>query len=548
MTPRWILVLVCVAAAALAMSCATEQRDEDGDDGGFPAIDVTWSPCSLEEDANDGLAECGVAQVPLFWEGDERTIEVAAKRWKADGESAGQLWLLQGGPGASGMMTFAWLMKILRGVVPEFDLYTIDHRGTGYSSRLVCPEQESEDSDGEAYLTMDEIDDCIAYLGETYGDALDGYSTTQAAHDLAGFIVATREAGKPVFVWGGSYGTYLGQRYLLLHPDQADGAILDSIHAASKPAIQASEWRNENGKALLARCDEDPFCAAKLPDSWSVLEDLYAKLETGHCPQLGIDHTTLAYLLGWLAWYSPLNAAVPAVIHRLDRCDPADMDAIVYMWNHVFGGTGDLLGITGGWWSQVLNLQIGYSDLYWGPGFEGVDLDAYFDRLLDEVLVGDIQTRAGYELYLKWPRYDEPRARELPATRIPVLMLQGALDGATPLVQAEELGAALAGPHQSFLVFPNSAHGVGNDSWVSEDSSVTTCGMAILKNFLRDPEADLDVSCIEETIPPDFAGTPALADYLFGTTDLWENAETRASVPGRPVHPIRVPHDRLPRL
>lgn len=508
-------------------------------------IQVTWSPCSLEEGAEDGLAECGTAQIPLFWEADDgRTLTVGVKRWLAGRTGSAQLWLIQGGPGASGTMTFAPFMQVLREAMPDVDLYTIDHRGVGSSSHLTCPNQEAEESEGGAYIYTSEWNDCIDWLEENLGDTLQAYSTTNAAHDLAAFIEATREEGKPVFVWGGSYGTYLTQRYLLLHPDQADGAILDSIHSINIPAIEFSLWRNENGKALLQRCSDDPVCMEQFGISaWRTLNDLYRKFELGHCSDLQVDKYLTSYLLGWLAWYSPYNAAVPALIYRLDRCTYADMLAVVYMWDNLFNGTGDLLGITGGWWSQVLNANIAFSDSYWSDEYDDVDMEAYFTELMDEVLIGDISTMEGYEFYRRWPRYDEPRANELPATDIPVLMLQGALDGSTPLGQADILGQTLVGGHQHYLVFPNSAHGVINDSWVSEYFETTTCGLTILADFIEDPTMSLDVSCIDETLPVDFAGVPGLAAYIFGTADLWENSAVKGATPpkGSSIRPLSKP-------
>lgn len=540
-----------ILLAAVLVSCAGDNGDDDDSDDAdddTDALVIDWVPCSLAEDAGDDLAECGKAQVPLFWENDDgRTIEVAAKRWlsTAKAESGGQLWLIQGGPGGSGMMTFEPLMRELREIVPEFDLYTIDHRGVGYSSPLSCPVQEAEDSDGGAYIYDVEWDTCLEWLDENVGDAFDGYSTRNAAHDLSAFIDATREQDKSVFVWGGSYGTYLTQRYLLLHPDQADGAIVDSIHAVSVPSLKFADAYNENGKRLLQLCADDTDCASKFDaDPWDVLAELHEKIEGGHCADLGVDRYTLSYLLGWLAWYSPINAAVPAFIYRLDRCDYEDMLAIVYMWDNVFNGSGDLLDLTSGWYSQVLGAHVGMSDQYWGPEFDGLDIEQYVEETSDNVLVGMWNSMFEYELYQKWPRYDEPQARQLPATDVPVLMLQGDLDGSTPLEVALPLKDVLNGPNQTWAQFPYSAHGVLSDSWVSEDESVPTCGMAMLAEFLRDPETPPNLSCIDDTLPPPFEGYPAFAQYLFGTDDLWENAPVKS---GRraPIRPV-VPAWRIP--
>jgi len=277
--------------------------------------------------------------------------------------------------------------------------------------------------------------------------------------------------------------------------------------------------------------------------AWRTLSELYRKFVFGHCSTLGVDKYLTSYLLGWLAWYSPYNAAVPALIYRLDRCSYDDMLAVVYMWDNLFNGTGDILGLTGGWWSQVLNANIAFSDSYWSDEYDDVDMEAYFADLMDEVMIGDISTMEGYEFYTRWPRYDEPRANELPATDIPVLMMQGALDGSTPLAQADILGQTLTGEHQHYLVFPNSAHGVANDSWVSEYFEETTCGLSILADFIEDPTMEIDVSCIDETLPVEFSGVPGLAEYVFGTENLWENnaGERLTPTDGSSIRPLNRP-------
>jgi pimeloyl-ACP methyl ester carboxylesterase len=512
--------------------------DKEGDGDG-DALAVDWQPCPLVAGEDSDLAECAHVELPLFWEeGDPRTLSIGAKRYRAEGPAKAQLWLLQGGPGASGVRTFGPFMKELRAVLPEVDLYTLDHRGVGESNHLSCPEQEAEDSEGGAYILEAEWDDCLAYIDEQIGDGFDAYSTRNAAHDLAGYIDRTREEGVPVFVWGGSYGTYIGQRYLLLHPDQADGVILDSIHAVSVPGLGFEHYRNIAGHNLFDVCAADEICSQKLgEDPWQKLADLYVKIEDGHCSQLNADRYTLSYLLGWLTWYRPYNIAAPAMVYRIDRCDYKDMLAVVYMYNNLFNGTGDLLGLTGEWFSQVLSAQIGYSDQFWGDEFEEVDLPAYFEELRNEVMVGAIESEFAYNLYKKWPRYDEPQANTLPQTSIPVLMLQGKLDGSTPEEQAIHLTETLNGANQHYVIFPYSAHGVLSDSWMPGYTEVPTCGMQLLAQFINDPTADLDESCVDDAIGPDFASWPDLSRAIFGETDLWENAPGPMKT-GQAVQPI----------
>ena len=58
---------------------------------------------------------------------------------------------------------------------------------------------------------------------------------------------------------------------------------------------------------------------------------------------------------------------------------------------------------------------------------------------------------------------------------------------------------------------------------MSYDDDAENCGFAVLLEFLRDSRADLDTSCIGETVPPQFEGHARMAFEFFGTDDLWEN-------------------------
>ena len=83
---------------------ACHDSDVADPDAGTPAttqpydlsvIDVTWEPCSLEDGADDGLAECAKVQMPLRWGVDDgQTFTTAAKRVVDPPPPSGQLWLL----------------------------------------------------------------------------------------------------------------------------------------------------------------------------------------------------------------------------------------------------------------------------------------------------------------------------------------------------------------------------------------------------------------------------------------------------------------------
>ena len=89
-------------------------------------------------------------------------------------------------------------------------------------------------------------------------------------------------------------------------------------------------------------------------------------------------------------------------------------------------------------------------------------------------------------------------------TDIPMLMLQGRLDPATAYVNAVRTGEHYTGEHQHFIVFDQASHSVINGTPVSEDTTVNHCGLQLVLDFLRDPLAELDTSCVDAMKLPAF--------------------------------------------
>jgi pimeloyl-ACP methyl ester carboxylesterase len=545
--PKIALPILSLLAATLAACGGGSDADDTGadagaDGGGFgPAslddVDVTWTPCPLyegAEGADGGLAECATVEMPLFWDADDgRTFQVRAKRLLAPGESTGQLWLLHGGPGASGVIDFPPWMEQIAAAHPALDVYTLDPRGTGYSEYASCPNEEAATSAGGAELLPSEAPACAEHLESQLGDRLSVMGTTSAAMDLAALIHHTREDGKRVLVWGGSGGTFWANRYLLMYPDGADGVILEGIEPADGSLVFQDEYSSEINEEILSRCADDAVCGVKLPDPTAELTALYGELDAGHCP-IGVDSLLLAQLLDYLVYYHPFNAFVPSIVYRLERCDSGDIDAIVHLFNALFPTeTGESLPS----FSSVLFYNETCSEIWDHSSF--ADNGALVDYL-DGVYMDDlVPTEKGYarnEICQAWPKYEDARDDLFAATDVPLLMLEGELDPATPHAFATELEALYTGPHQTFVTMPSSGHNVNGGA----PTATGDCGAELFDAFLEDPTAPLDTSCVGERLPLDFEGGYGYAPYLYGTADCFENVSAKARGALPPVLRLRL--------
>lgn len=511
---------------ATSPSTSDDGDTDTVDPEGFPfeSIKVVWEPCSFEAGADDGQGECAVTQMPLYWEKpDGRTLPVAVKRRLGDGTSNAKLWFLHGGPGASGTEDLPRMMERYQALDPGLDVYTIDHRGVGLSGRLGCPDQESPGSaEGEAIVSW-EWEECIEHLVETYGEDLAAYSTSQSAIDVAAYIHATAEPGKKVFVWGGSYGSYLLHRYLLIFPDGADGAVLEGIAPPDASFIYYEESFDKVGEALLEVCGADVFCSEMLgPDPLARARDILAGLEDGACASLGQYSYYATVLPYYLLYYFPYHDAVPAYLYRMERCGGDDVRAFYNLLSALFGREGIFTRESPGQ-STVLHHNIVYSEMYEHPDWPTEEsLYDYFEQVGENSLFSMGQGASLYEEYLAWPKYEDARWDDRWAvTQTPMLMLQGMLDPATPYEKAKRLEEHFDGEHQYFAAFPTAAHNVASGTPVSRDEGAVECGAQLFSAFLKDPE-NLDMSCMAEVLPNNFLGDLELAQTLFGTDDLWD--------------------------
>jgi pimeloyl-ACP methyl ester carboxylesterase len=447
-------------------------------------------------------------------------LTVRVKRVKAtQGPARGQLWLLNGGPGAASG-EFEPVMLDLATRDPGLDLYTTDFRGTGDSTRLTCPQDNN--------LTPDNLDSCLAKIGSFAGD-LSPFTTSEGARDVASLVASTREAGQTAVVFGFSYGTFWLHRLLQIYPTLLDGAILDSTATPqadfSTYAVDSSEVAQE----FFGRCAADATCAAKLgPDPWAKVQELFAIPDKDFC-KAGGDRATWTTSLARLLQKAAFRPLVPALVYRLLRCSPDDKKAITSLVKKLQVMATEPVKAN----TPLLYDHVVFSDLWTATPQTAEEYDARDAKLL--IALGG--TGDQQRLWDVWPRtpHDE-FAGQTAQTTIPLLLLQGGLDPQTPRKYVDAFSAAFSAPGQHYVVFPDSPHGVAFQTPKASDPT-RTCGMDLVLQFAGSPAAALDLSCQSDLAPIDFSDQPAFAQSLLGQPSIWE-------ANGPPPAPLPAP--RLP--
>ncbi len=506
-------------------------------------------PCPANFEALD---ECSALRVPLDWEAPEgETISVFFGKKSAKGQAKAQLWLLQGGPGGSAeVFTGAGSdVDLLHDALPDVDVYVIEHRGVGESTRLGCDAQEADGSEAGPDLSEGELPDCLATLRAEWGEGLRHFSSTAAAFDLGAATDATRAPGQQLFIYGVSYGTYWAIQYLKARPSDASGVILDSV------ATPGAQFFTDFGlqydpvlERLASLCAADATCREKMGDDpFGAARAILARIEAGGCLDDVAPPGVVRSLLAQVLQIGGFDGLVFPLLYRLDRCDDADRDALDAFFSLLLGGPeGASLGP--GPDSEALRENIGFSELWSASPTR----DEY-DALCAEAL---ICTPGDFERFEIWPRYTPPAdIHELPSTAVPVLALNGDLDPQTPIEKAERVEAMLRGPTQTFVRVPFSTHFVMGNSPVKTPGA-PPCGFQLVTNFVGAPDAPPDLGCLDDVVPPPFDFPAEVAERLFDTPDVWENdpaerrapRERRADLSRVPVRPRPELAARLRRL
>ncbi|MEO6419344.1 MAG: hypothetical protein ABIP39_08070 [Polyangiaceae bacterium] len=478
---------------------------------------VTWSACALTTESADMSAECASVDVPLDWSVPfGPTISVFVKRLHAtsaqgsvrpraavSSPASGVIWLLGENPGSSGVELEPLALELLE-KNPRIDVYVPDPRGTGRSTKLECPQEESARSPGGIAITSSEWVGCLASLQTQWGSGLGAFSTTQSAYDLSALSAVTKNTGQSVFFYGHGYGSYLTARVLAVSAYKPTGVIMDS---ACLPGAcyfsQEDAWYTDAGKALLGACAEDAFCRSKLgADPWSQVGAALDALDAGSCTALGdhgIDRMKLRVLFASYLGDAEKRALIPAIAYRILRCDDGDVRALTKFATDRDGP--ERIPAAQRYRSQALAAHVIFSELSETAHLGLLDPAAYFDPS-DRVVAGDLEDT--------WPRYVELLAQSWPAGEVPTLVLASTLDPASSLrpdlLQHHWPGAQV-------VRIPGSTGGVAGEA----------CGLSVLSNFLALKGGAASTPCVSELNAASFSGSPALAESMFGTQDLWEN-------------------------
>ncbi|KAL0478811.1 tripeptidyl aminopeptidase [Acrasis kona] len=449
------------------------------------------------------------------------------------------LWFLQDGPGVSSTSFESTLDNLKQRFGDQFDFYYVEHRGVGRSKRLSCsgPQAETVGSDGGVAITLKEFPACADALTIEVGANPDRYSSESAARDLKSIIQTVKQqTNQKQFVYGFSYGTLLAARLMQLENADAvvDGLILDTVFSSSSsdsdPTLrttmdQIDSRYEQAGRDFLLRCNETELCRTKITsDPYSYAQTVVAKIANGTCGAItdkyNMTASELRSILNTFLKDASLREVIPAVLYRLNRCDPdLDVLSIQKMLDYTRARNQAQEFIPDD--SPMLLHHISLSELWSIPAPSVPYLEDQYN--ITAFSSGSAISIAQVRSITNWTTYTPSQAvfNKPLKTSKNVLLLNGGLDAR--LAYAQQVKSNI-GDNSRLLVFDNSTGSILLSTVTNDPNEGLTCGAQIMMDFLLNNQdlANVKTACMSNLRPLGFSGNKDLNLELFGTEDAFE--------------------------
>ncbi|KAI9905179.1 hypothetical protein PsorP6_013919 [Peronosclerospora sorghi] len=445
------------------------------------------------------------------------------------------------------------LYQKLKGAV---NVYTMDHRGTGRSSRLDCVAAQATTT-GAPDFSASEALSCAQDLQFQYDD-FSSFSVTTAATDLATLISKVTNRA-PTIVYGVSYGTVLVERLIHLAPSEVTGYVLDSVATSSGAPAGKFEYvstydidLNEMGEAFLALCEKDEGCNKHFQSRQlnETIQDLLTRLDkepTSACASIitqvnstsldGRPSSALRFLLGTLLKVSFTRSYIPPIAYHVNV-----LKHFVDVYNEYLINKHSQ---DDAYTSEVLLCLITFSELWEQPAPSKTEMEARIaaTKFTDEgaayranpiYCVFSKEQSSSCQAYGLANYTGNPiiyardqywnKSATIP-TQASVLLLSGKLDPLTKYEYAEYLLESLKGDNKELITFEYATHGITTSTNMIADNPLSeTCGTRLLVSYVDNGGnlARLDKSCVNAMPPFSLAIPPEGLPEAMGTDEAYD--------------------------
>ena len=479
-------------------------------------FEPTWTdaPCPFPSSADydPERVDCGYVLVPENRRNpDSRLIRLSISRVHSteDSPPIGATVFLNGGPG-NPIVDAAprWSRAETpwdKAIIPLSDLILLDQRGVGHSEGFFCRGFRTNPMDA----SVSDPERRIAELASRFRRCLDegarrgvdiaAYTTWDNAMDVRDIRRALSLQQWNVF--GGSYGTELGQMVLRIDPGGVRAAVFDSV--VSPPPMSWGGMALGMRSALTAlneACVEHGACADRYGDLAELAENAVERYrdnplvlsdlppEVTPSGQIVVDHRLIASGFFSALYSRQLYAAAPALIEAVAARDEVALRATATILAQPpslkFGsGMGVVAACTGfGPVPSEQEAMIRNTEPFW---FEALESGSSYNDACEPL---DLLQPDPVHTFLE--------------SDTPVLLAAGAVDPITPPAYAEYVQTGL--PNSFLVEVPYTGH----------FATSPACAAGIMADFLRSPTQSPDQSCLDDMAVIDFVtdykATPAV--------------------------------------
>lgn len=390
------------------------------------------------------------------------------------------VFVLAGGPGEAGSDVVVLLDSAFKRIRATRDIVFIDQRGTGLSGKLRCDGEQIDDANTDSALG-EAVGKCVKSLKYP----LAAFTTANAAADIEQVRLALGY-GK-VNIFGGSYGTRLGQQYARSYPGSVRTLILDGVAAPDQVIPAGAQDAQLALEGVFKRCAGDKACAQAYPQLRKEFETLLARVDAG-AVKLDFAHPRTMKRM-----QLPLtNLRFVSVVHST-LYSAQESTRLPYIIHNAYEGN----------WGPFLARAYISSDFtpessLSMPLYLAVVCAEDMPRLSEEARIADEKgsflrghaARIGAICpLLKVPAVPVQAATPI---AVPTLLLSGEQDPVTPPRRAQSAAKAMS--KAQLLMVANAGHGV----------SRLGCMPRLMRDFLDKPEQPVDQACLREIAPAPF--------------------------------------------
>ena len=453
--------------------------------------------------------ECGFLVVPQDRadpDGRQVRIHVAIFRSDSADPAPDPVIYLEGGPGGEATSVLSLVFEErFAPFLEDRDLIVFDQRGTGSSEPSLKCEPYRE-------LGLDLLDDLLEpkdslareydVLAACRDDFLDDgvdlshYNSAAIAADVADLRTAL---GIDAWnLYGISYGTRLGLTIMRDHPTGVRSVILDSVYPPEVDGVANLPANADRAfEELFAGCADDQACASAFGDvegrfravveaaDANPIEVDVVDFFTGETYNALLDGGDLVGVFFQGLYSESIIPELPQLLSKIEAGDYRDLGNLV----SVFVANGQFFSV--GMHASVQCFEeIPYSDA------DATAAAAEEFPLAGRVAAGSItQSPDASDFCALWGTDAGPEVEAAPVeSAIPTLVMAGEYDPITPPADGRAVADRL--DTATYAEFPGLGHAV---------STAHPCAIDVTLAFLADPEAAVDLRCIDSMAGPDFS-------------------------------------------